>query len=74
MQLGELQRAVNVFDVAEHAAGADRSKLLIITNQPDTRPAAESELNGGVEGEGVGHAGLVNDDQRRRSDPRRPLR
>ena len=36
MQLGELQGAVGVFDVAEDAAGADRGELLIITDQPDT--------------------------------------
>ena len=36
VQLGEMQRAVGLFDVAEDAAGADRGELLIITNQPDT--------------------------------------
>ena len=39
MQLGEAERAVGVFDVAEDAAGADRGELLIITDQPDTRTA-----------------------------------
>jgi hypothetical protein len=33
VQLGEMQRAVGVFDVAEYAAGADRGELLIITDQ-----------------------------------------
>ena len=74
VQLGELQGAVNVLDVAEDAAGADRGELLIITNQPDTRPAVDGELDGGVEGQGVGHAGFVDDDQRRRSDRGRPVR
>ena len=37
VQLGELEGAVGVCDVAEDAAGADRGELLIITNQPDTR-------------------------------------
>ena len=39
MQLGEVEGAVGVFDVAEDAAGADRGELLIITDQPDTRTA-----------------------------------
>ena len=69
VQLGELQGAVNVLDVAEDAAGSDRSELLIITDQPDTRAAVDGELDCGVEGQRVGHAGLVDDDQRRRSDP-----
>ena len=37
MQLGEMQGAVDVADVAEDAAGAERGELLIITDQPDTR-------------------------------------
>src|SRR5215204_7292998 len=74
VQLGELQGAVNVLDVAEDAAGSDRGELLIITNQPDTRPAVDGVLYGRVEGQGVGHAGFVDDDQRRRSDPGRPIR
>jgi hypothetical protein len=52
MQLGEVQRAVGVLDVAEDAAGADRGELLIITDQPDTGTAIDGELDGGVEGEG----------------------
>ena len=63
MQLGEVQGAVGVLDVAEDAAGADRGELLIITDQPDTRPAVDGELDGGVEGQGVGHPGLVDDHQ-----------
>jgi hypothetical protein len=64
MQLGEMQRAVGLLDVAEYAAGADRSELLIITNQPDTCTSIDGELDGRVEGEGVGHAGFIDDDQR----------
>ena len=74
VQLGKLQGAVNVLDVAEDAAGSDRGELLIITNQPNTRAAVDGEPDCGVEGQGVGHAGLVDDDQRRRSDTRRPVR
>ena len=55
---------MNVLDVAEDAAGSYRGELLIITNQPDIRPAVDSEPDCGVEGQGVGHAGLVDDDQR----------
>jgi hypothetical protein len=45
MQLGEMQRAVGLFDVAEDATGADRGELLIITNQPDTRTSIDGELD-----------------------------
>ena len=68
-----MQRAVGLFDVAEDAAGADRGELLIITDQPDTRTAIDGELHGGVEGEGVGHAGFVDDHQGRRADRGRPV-
>ena len=74
MQLGQLDGAVGVFDVAEDTAGADRGELLIITDQPDTRTATDGELHGGVEGEGVGHAGFVDDHQCRRADRGRPVR
>ena len=55
---------MGLFDVAEDTAGADRGELLIITDQPDTRTAIDGELHGGVEGEGVGHAGFIDDHQR----------
>jgi hypothetical protein len=63
-----MQRTVDVLDVAEDAAGADRGELLIITDQSDTRAAVNSEPDGGVEGEGVGHAGFIDDHQGRRAD------
>jgi len=59
---------MGVGDIAEDTAGADRGKLLIITDQPDTRTATDGELDGRVEGEGVGHAGFVDDHQCRRAD------
>ena len=74
MQLGQAEGAVALLDVAEDAAGADRSELLIITDQPDTRTPFESELDGGVEGQGVGHAGFVDDQQGRPPDRGRPVR
>jgi hypothetical protein len=74
VQLGESKGAVGVGDVAQDTAGADRSELLIITNQPDTRTAIQGELHGGVERECVGHAGFIDDQQRRRSDRGRPVR
>ena len=58
-----MQGAVGVFDVAEDAAGADRGELLIITDQADTGTSIEGELYGRVEGQGVGHAGFVDDHQ-----------
>ena len=55
VQLGEPDRAVAGLDVAQHTAGTDRGQLLIITDQPHTAAATDDELDGGVEGEGVGH-------------------
>ena len=69
-----MQGAVGVFDVAEYAAGADRGELLIITDQPDTGTSSDGELDGCVEGEGVGHTGFIDDHQCRRVDRGRPLR
>ena len=63
MQLGQAQGAVDVGDVAKHAAGADGGELLIISDQSDRRTAIDGELDGGVEGQGVGHAGFVDDHQ-----------
>jgi hypothetical protein len=74
MQLGQPEGAVCVDDVAEDTAGADRGELLIITDQSDTRTAIHGEVDGGVEGDGVGHAGLVDDQQGRRADRCRPVR
>src|SRR5215213_12033969 len=68
VQLGQMQGAMTVLNVAEDAAGSDRGELLIITNQSDTRTTTDGELDGGVEGERVGHAGLVDDHQCRRAD------
>ena len=73
VQLGEPERAVGVGDVAEHAAGADRGELLVITDQPDTAAASDDELHGGVKGKGVGHPGFVNHHQGRRPDRGRPV-
>ena len=63
MQLAQAEGAVHFFDVAQHTPGPDRGELLIITNQADTRTASDGEMDGGVEGEGVGHAGFVDDHQ-----------
>jgi hypothetical protein len=65
---------VGLLDVAEDTAGADRGELLIISDQSDVRAAIDGELHGGVEGQGVGHAGFVDDHQGRRADPRSPIR
>jgi hypothetical protein len=69
-----MEGVVGVFDVAEYPAGADGGELLIITDQPDTGTSIDGELDGGVEREGVGHAGFVDDQQGRRSDCGRPVR
>ena len=72
VELGEVECAVAVCDVAEDTAGADRGELLIITDQPDTRTTMKSELDRCIEGEGVGHPGFVDDDQGRRPDRSSP--
>ena len=73
VQLAEPERAVAGLDVTQHPAGADRSELLIITDQPNTAAAADDELDGRVQGEGVGHPGFVDDHQRRPADMFRPV-
>ena len=49
VEFGEPDRAVAGLDVTQHAAGADRGELLIITDKPDAATAADDELNGGVQ-------------------------
>ena len=73
MQLGQAEGAVGVLNVAEDAAGADRGELLIIADQADTGTATDGELDRGVEGQGVGYADFVDDQQCRRTDRRRPV-
>jgi hypothetical protein len=72
VQLAEVQRTAGLFNVAKHTAGADRGKLLIITDQADTRTGIDCEVHGRVEGVGVGHARFVDDQQSRPSRPRPP--
>jgi hypothetical protein len=74
VQLGKIEGAVAVLDLAKDTAGADRGELLIITNQPDTCPTINGEPDGGVEGQSVGHARLVDDHQSRLADRCRPVR
>ena len=73
MQLGEAEGTVGVGDVAKDTAGADRGELLIISDQADTCTAADGELDCGVEGEGVGHAGFIDDQQGRPPNCCRPV-
>ena len=44
VQLGEPDGSVGVGDVAEHAAGADRGELLVVTDQPNTAAASDDEV------------------------------
>jgi hypothetical protein len=69
VQLGEPERSVGVGDIAKDPAGADRAELLIVTDQPHTPAAAHHILHGGVQGNGVGHPGLINHHQRRPPNP-----
>ena len=73
MQLGQPDRAITGFDVTEHPAGTDRGELLIITDKPDAAAAADDELHGGVQGQGVGHPCFVDDHQAGPADAFRPL-
>ena len=61
-------------DVAQHAAGADRGELLVVTDQPDAATALEDELHRSVQGEGVGHPGLVDHHERGGVDAGHPVR
>jgi hypothetical protein len=50
VQLTQPDRTGAGLDVTKDAAGADRGKLLIITDQPDTATAGDDELHSGVQG------------------------
>jgi hypothetical protein len=43
VQFSQPDRAMARLDVAKHAAGTDRSELLIITDQPDAAAATDHE-------------------------------
>jgi hypothetical protein len=73
VEFAQVEGAVGVLDVAEDAAGADGGELLIIADQPDTGPAVNGVVDGGVEGQAVGHPGLVDDHQGASVDVRRPV-
>ena len=68
VQLTQPKSAITGLDIAEHPAGTDRGQLLIITDKPDAAAKADDELDGGVHGQGVGHAGFVDDHQARPAD------
>jgi hypothetical protein len=61
--LGEPARSVLGLDVAQHPARADRGELPVVADEPDAASPADHVVDGAVEAEGVGHAGLVDDDQ-----------
>ena len=61
--VGEFEGALGG-DVAQHAAGADGGELLVVADEADAGAAAGQVGDGGVEVEGGGHGGLVDDDQR----------
>ena len=52
VQFGQPVRAVDGLEVAEHAAGADRRKLLIITDQPDAAASPHDEVERRCRGRG----------------------
>jgi hypothetical protein len=61
-------------DVAQHPASGDRRQLAVISNQPHTRALALRVSDHRVQTCGRRHAGLIDDDQRVRSDVGEPLR
>ena len=67
-QLGEPDRAMAGLEVAEHPASTDRGKLLVITDEPDTAAPINDVGNSGVQRDGVGHAGFVDQHERGRPD------
>ena len=62
-ELVQAQRALRGFDVAQHPTGTDRGELLVVTDQSHLRATLEREGDDRVQGEGVGHTGLVDDEQ-----------
>ena len=74
VQLGQPDRAVAGLDVTEHPAGTDRGELLIITDQSHTAAAVHDEADRGIQGERVGHPGLVDDHKSGSADALRPIR
>ncbi len=62
-EFGEPQRAVFGFDVAKDAAGLDRGELLVVADEADAGAFGQDVADHGVEGEGSGHPGFVDDDQ-----------
>ncbi len=52
------------FDVAQDAAGADGGELLVVPDEADAAAGVDDVADDGVEAEGVGHAGFVDDHQR----------
>ena len=58
-QFAQLQGTVLGSDVAQDAAGADGGELLIVPDQPHAATTLEDELHRSVQGQGVGHPGLV---------------
>ncbi len=67
-EFGEPEGAVVGLDVAQDAAGADRGELLVVADEPDAAAALQDVGDGVVEGDGVGHAGFVDDHQGLGSD------
>ena len=61
-------------DVAQHAAGADRGELLVVADQAHRPAAVHDVLDRFREVTGSGHPGLVDDDEGVRADRGDPLR
>ena len=51
-------------DVAEHSPSANGGELLVVADEANRGAAFENEADRGVQGEGVGHASLINQHQR----------
>ena len=71
-ELGQTQRPVGTVQVTQDPTRADRGKLLVITDEPHAAACAGHELDGGVQGQRVGHPRFVDHDQRLCVDVGRP--
>ncbi len=60
-------------DVAEDAAGRDGVELLVVADEPDAGAALDRPTDQVVQAQCVGHAGLVDDDQRVRINLVHPI-
>ena len=65
--------AVFAADVAQHPAGGDRCQLLVVADEPNAGAAGHGVADDGVQFQGAGLAGFVDDEQRVGPDAVEPV-